>query len=144
MSIYYSGNWNNLEEIQGDIIDGYVSIESDLLTAESCLEWLRYGIEHNWDVDSKFMWVADTLQSLINAVWHTGIFNWSYDPPAAIPYYCFNYTGAVTMDAIINAMMKAIAPQVQDFIGIEDAFRTSLWNKWFNAEYYAGLVRKFY
>lgn len=54
-----------------------------------------------------------------------------------------NGNGEVTMDAIINAMLKADFNQLQKFIGIVDAYRVALWNAPFNAEMYAALARGF-
>jgi len=47
------------------------------------------------------------------------------------------------MDAILSAMITADLSQFQKFIGIEDAYRMSLWNKPFNIEFYAALARGF-
>jgi len=54
-------------------------------------------------------------------------------------------TGAaeITMDDILSAMVTATDSQLMNFIGLVDAFRQSLWNKSFNAEYFAALARGF-
>lgn len=49
----------------------------------------------------------------------------------------------VTMDSILLAMLSAAPDELQKFIGLVDAFRVSLWNKPFNAEFYAALARGF-
>jgi hypothetical protein len=51
--------------------------------------------------------------------------------------------GAVTMSAINSAMLTASFAELQNFIGIEDAYRVALWNAPFNAEFYAALARGF-
>jgi len=51
--------------------------------------------------------------------------------------------GEVDMDAIINAMLQAEYEQLQKFIGIEDAYRSAIWDQPFNAEFYAALARGF-
>lgn len=51
--------------------------------------------------------------------------------------------GAVDMDGILNAMLQADYEQLQMFIGIEDAFRSAIWNQPFNSEFYAALARGF-
>jgi len=51
--------------------------------------------------------------------------------------------GSVTMDAIINAMLTADFDQLSKFVGIEDAYRSALWDQPFNAEFYAALARGF-
>jgi hypothetical protein len=56
-----------------------------------------------------------------------------------------NWTGAIsiTMDDILNAMLIADYDQLQQFIGIEDAYRSALWDQPFNAEFYAALANGF-
>lgn len=49
----------------------------------------------------------------------------------------------VTMDAILNAMLKSDFDQLQKFIGIADAYRVAIWNAPFNADFYAALARGF-
>lgn len=49
----------------------------------------------------------------------------------------------VDMDAILSAMLSAAFQQIEYFIGIVDAYRVSLWNEPFNAEFYAALARGF-
>jgi hypothetical protein len=51
--------------------------------------------------------------------------------------------GAVTMDAILNVMLTASFANLQQFIGIEDAYRVALWNAPFNVDFYAALARGF-
>jgi len=51
--------------------------------------------------------------------------------------------GDVDMDAILSAMITATDDEYKKFIGIVDAYRIGLWNKPFNAEYYAALGRGF-
>jgi hypothetical protein len=48
-----------------------------------------------------------------------------------------------TMLQIINAMISSNPDELETFICIEDAFRASLWDKPFNYEWYAGMVRAF-
>ena len=49
----------------------------------------------------------------------------------------------VTMDAILSAMIGANLDEYRKFTGIVDAYRGALWNKPFNAEFYATLLRGF-
>jgi len=51
--------------------------------------------------------------------------------------------GGATMDDILNAMLGATFAQLQQFIGIEDAYRVALWNAPFNVDFYAALARGF-
>jgi len=74
----------------------------------------------------------------------------------AVPYYYCklipvlqwindNWPTAATVDmaSILLAMRGAKFDELQDFTAIEDAFRASLWNAPFNADYYAAFVRTF-
>lgn len=58
--------------------------------------------------------------------------NWPIDGPAE-----------VTMSAILSAMVTATGDELKYFIGLVDAYRSSLWEKPFNAEYFAALARGF-
>lgn len=49
----------------------------------------------------------------------------------------------VTMGAMTSAMITATDDEYKYFIGLIDAFRVGLWNKPFNAEYFAALARGF-
>ena len=51
--------------------------------------------------------------------------------------------GAISMDAILNAMLGASFDQLQKFIGFVDAYRVAIWNAPFNADFYAALARGF-
>lgn len=58
-------------------------------------------------------------------------------------YYAWRESGGVDMDSILNAMLTAEYDQLQKFIGIEDAYRSALWDQPFNAEFYAALANGF-
>lgn len=51
--------------------------------------------------------------------------------------------GTVDMASILTAMMSAKFEELQEFIGIVDAYRIALWNAPFNAEFYGALARGF-
>jgi hypothetical protein len=51
--------------------------------------------------------------------------------------------GGTTMASILNAMLAASYDELQQFIGIEDAYRSAIWDQPFNAEFYAALARGF-
>lgn len=51
--------------------------------------------------------------------------------------------GDVTMDAILTAMLSAEYSELEQFVGIVDAYRVALWDGWFNTEFYAALARGF-
>jgi len=63
---------------------------------------------------------------------------------ASMYYASKEPTGAaVTMSAIITAMLTATPEQIKYFIGIADGYRQSIWNKEFNQEFYAALAKGF-
>lgn len=49
----------------------------------------------------------------------------------------------IDMGMLLLAMLSAESDQIRTFIGIVDAYRLSVWNKPFNAEYYAAIARGF-
>ena len=49
----------------------------------------------------------------------------------------------LTMDKILSVMVAAQADDIQYFVGLVDAYRTSIWNKPFNEEFFAALARGF-
>jgi len=51
--------------------------------------------------------------------------------------------GEVNMAAILTAMLAATPEEIQQFIGIVDAFRVSIWNRPYNEDFYAALARGF-
>jgi len=51
--------------------------------------------------------------------------------------------GEVTMESLLSIMAAATDSELMNFIGLVDAYRQSLWNKPFNAEYFAALARGF-
>ena len=51
--------------------------------------------------------------------------------------------GEVDMASILTAMLAATPDEIQQFIGIVDAFRVSIWNRPYNEDFYAALARGF-
>lgn len=49
----------------------------------------------------------------------------------------------ITMDDILTAMTTASFPQLQNFIGLVEAYKSALWDAPFNEDYYAALARGF-
>lgn len=58
-------------------------------------------------------------------------------------WYAGQGGASVTMDDILTAMLTAEYDQLQKFIGIEDAYRSALWDQPFNSEFYAALANGF-
>jgi len=51
--------------------------------------------------------------------------------------------GDVTMAAILTAMVTATYDELTQFVGIEDAYRSAIWDQPFNAQFYAALANGF-
>ena len=51
--------------------------------------------------------------------------------------------GGVDMASILTAMLAATPEEIQQFIGIVDAFKVSIWNRPYNEDFYAALARGF-
>ncbi len=51
--------------------------------------------------------------------------------------------GEVDMASILTAMLAATPEEIQQFIGIVDAFKVSIWNRPYNEDFYAALARGF-
>lgn len=62
---------------------------------------------------------------------------------------CFYWAGQsgeaaeFNMDILLSTMVGASHNQLENFIGLVDAYRQSLWNKPFNVELFAALARGF-
>jgi len=72
--------------------------------------------------------------------------NWVPDqfPQLKFMYNEYDYWGgALDMDTLLTAMISATYEQLQSFIGIEDAYRSAIWDQPFNAQFYAALANGF-
>lgn len=70
-----------------------------------------------------------------NQFWSSIYYAWKENPGIEEP--------EITMDSILSVMVTATDTQLKNFIGLVDAYRQSLWNKDFDAEYFAALARGF-
>lgn len=50
---------------------------------------------------------------------------------------------AITMDDILNAMLAADYDQLQQFVGLEEAYKMAVWDQPFNQQFYAALALGF-
>lgn len=116
--------WDRLDEVEDWLNDNYVTPPSELAWREKVWQ----GISH-----------CETV--LKNLIWG----NWQGYKPYRVPYYLRYCIEAepFDMDVLLSTMLAAEFEQFQTFIGIEDGYRMALWNKPFNAEYYAALARGF-
>lgn len=100
-------------------------------------EWL-YAIDHLIlaiaDVQHMFNDLVDLPETNYEASHFYESLYWAAKEPTG---------GVVTMAGILSAMLGATYEQVKYFIGYEEAYRATLWNEWYNYEFYAALARGF-
>lgn len=115
---------------------GYAQVSSDAARTQ-------------WNIPNDHLAIHYTINAVNNIL---NIFDYMlgkfapYSPSFAIHHFLYYHTvesGAADMDSILNAMLGATFAQLQQFIGIEDAYRVALWNAPFNADFYAALARGF-
>lgn len=84
--------------------------------------------------------------SLFNLIQlHTGLLyeNYTQSDHYMAVWYAGQGGAAVDMNAILNAMLLAKYDELQKFVGIEDAYRSAIWDQPFNAQFYAALANGF-
>lgn len=98
---------------------------------------VRFDTEWRQKISSMCITIDYILKFLIHG-------NYMGYHPYRIPSYLRYCIGdGMDMDMLLSAMVGAKFNQLQYFIGIVDAYRQSLWNKPFNAEFFAALARGF-
>ncbi len=120
------------------------------------IETSQLGINNawaHWNASQDHLAIQDTLlalQELHDTVDNMLSYIFSFDPKTLlckVLYQMADLTGGdefeLTMDAILSTMIGASPDQVTYFVGLVDAYRQSIWNKPFNAEFFAALSRGF-
>lgn len=112
--------------------------------------WWRYAYDYNVQAlvhgfgAAGFADLLNAQYDLINAV---GIlFGLYYDTFGdAICNNLFYYSGSPTLDfdTLLNVMLTPDISQLTQFVGIEDAYRSAIWDQPFNAQFYAALAQGF-
>lgn len=107
----------------------------------------RNDAESHWLLGQDHEAIEDLLLALLDAMTMGSQWGgWTpYDYEGPIWWYLKNCIVAedLTMDAILSVMITASEAEYRTFIGLVDAYRVGLWNKPFNAEYFAALARGF-
>jgi hypothetical protein len=107
-----------------------------------CTLWANVGtFDDDW-TDSQYWW-AQRLVTYYNVMWNNACAIRLLIAKCNSLQDQIDAGGATDMDAILSAMVTAKFEQLQEFVGIEDAYRVALWNAPFNVEYYAALARGF-
>jgi hypothetical protein len=55
----------------------------------------------------------------------------------------FAHGSTLTMGDLLNTMLGAQFDELKQFVGIEDAYRSAIWDQPFNAQFYAALAAGF-
>jgi hypothetical protein len=113
---------NDLYMVGQNLIDGYPAIAGMNLQLAAGHYGVGLGYFFSASGTTVHRYLRDCLNK-INTDWPSG--------------------GSVSMDSILNAMLLADYDQLQKFIGIEDAYRSAIWDQPFNAEFYAALANGF-
>lgn len=114
----------------------------------SALNYLDDALDH-WELNEDHEAIYDLHHGAAHLWWAIDYLTYKYSPfypEMPIPHFLEHHTteeAAVDMDSILSAMITANFEQLQKFIGLVDAYRSALWDKPFNAEFYAGLARGF-
>jgi len=141
--------WAELPTILNDISDNWDSAVSSLGQFQTNLvqAHYHYGVG---DDHTAMLWILECLDEVSDTFDWMLSYIWPFSPKtmlmACLKKMRTEYSAAgaeVDMDAILSAMVTADFYDLQMFIGIVDAYRVSLWNEPFNAEFYAALARGF-
>lgn len=107
-----------------------------------CTAWTDVGtFDDDW-TDSQYWW-AQRLVTYYNVMWNNACAIRLLIIKCNSLQAQIDAGGATDMASILTAMVTAKFDQLQEFIGIEDAYRVALWNAPFNVDYYAALARGF-
>jgi hypothetical protein len=137
------GDWTNkdacLEEILwnfNDIWDFGTQANEDIDYAELC--WDDVG----WSYSAGAMiWTIEAIKKLAWAIKFFAQPNYDFDPHFVVPYFLTNHIGKIDMLSLIAAMSIPTTEEMKTFICLEDAFRAAIWDKPYNPEYYALMVK---
>lgn len=128
-----------------DIDTAYSSAEWawDMLTPH--VDWLVTNyVSHSFFSLTWRTHVALAIANLEDIVKYLIFGNWQASAPYRIPYYLRNCVGFdFDMGTLLSTMLAADPDQVEYFVGLVDAYRQSIWNRPFNADFYAALGRGF-
>jgi len=107
-----------------------------------CTEWSQVSMfDNDWE-DTQYFWVQ-RFGTYYSIPWNNACAIRLLITKCNALQAQIDAGGAIDMDAILNAMLKSSFDNLQQFIGIVDAYRVALWNAPFNADFYAALARGF-
>lgn len=102
----------------------------------------------HWYVNQDHEAIEDILSALSDTNIAAGYAGYGYAPFDYVGPWWWYFTNCIEtavfdMDTLLSVMLTASDDEYKNFIGLVDAYRVGLWNKPFNAEYYAALARGF-
>ena len=107
----------------------------------------------HWNINQDHLAIQDTLlslQELLDTVDNMLSYIFTFDPKTLLckvlyqmraEYQAGGYD--LTMGDMLSTMLGATPSEVTYFVGLVDAYRQAIWNKPFNAEFFAALSRGF-
>jgi len=140
----------------------YAQLITEMHTRQNLAQSQLFYARQDYDTAQVRWSAADdhgAIDALMDAVYHN---NQAVEDALASSYY--GYGGAtniiptafdllspyvppepfdLTMGDILSVMLSAEPSEVEYFVGLVDAYRQSIWNKPFNAEFFAALARGF-
>lgn len=67
----------------------------------------------------------------------------TFDTAFGVNLWYYAHQSTVDMPSILNAMLAAEFDELTQFVGIEDAYRSAIWDQPFNSQFYAALAAGF-
>lgn len=111
-----------------------LNFATDERLAGDALESLKWTISAIWDTNDAIKYLADFFTTDYLQSDFMECFYWANKDVEAPEF---------DMDTLLSTMVSADNDQLKYFIGIVDAYRQSIWNKPFNAEFFAAIARGF-
>ena len=102
----------------------------------------------HWWANEDHLAIEDILEALSDTNVAAGYAGWGYEPFDYVGPWWWYFTNCIEtaefdMGTLLSTMLGADKYQLEYFIGLVDAYRQSLWNKPFNAEFFGALARGF-
>jgi hypothetical protein len=129
--------YNYVQAAYADFYDGCFYLYqtgSDLITA---------GQQSIWTSARQYIVNAGNDLRYAAQGWQTGLMGGFDNLNQALLWINNNWGGALTMLQLIAAMSVAMPDEIMTFICLEDAYRAALWDRPYNPEYFATMVRAF-
>ena len=142
------------DQLIAEITSKYGLANSHNLTAnvEIGQAWVDWFVPDDHACLQDVIQCLEQLQAAFVDILDKGFYGWNgstYALPTALdrakacPFITEAPPYTLTMADLINSMLVATPYEVNYFVGLVDAYRQAIWNKPFNAEFFAALSRGF-